>query len=463
MSLQLNKSSGCISLGDNEDTYRLRIVYPLGKKDSWVLKVLDFKSNRQFLKELSYDEALNHPALQNAITQISFEDQTEEIGDLLLNGFASRFPWKCEFKFVGKLTPSTSADKLIGFSSYHPDQANNLMLRLSNAKYHSSGWFLLECVGKLNEGDILDEQLLATSKAIEREIAERTNAATAMENRMNDLEAAIPKRPVSEDQITQIVAEIADLRKNAEFLARQLQMTKEQDLKRLEDDFTDFQQAFQSKVDALTNDLTDLRSKIAALTQQVTQLSQDFQSSQDQKYGGQFDGSAILTEQMFKRRLVEWTYHSVGDSKWKLLWKSTFTSNMNSAFHASCDNKGSTLVVIRGNSFIFGGFASWSWTQNGAAVHDPHAFIFSLKNPQGTPPVKFPSNNGTGTVYHHASYGPAFGPNPDLSLAANGTVNFNFSECFSVLRRVTSTQPNNFFTGSTPHQIQDIEVFYLPS
>ena len=54
-----------------------------------------------------------------------------------------------------------------------------------------------------------------------------------------------------------------------------------------------------------------------------------------------------------------------------------------SDFHAKCDNKGTTITVIRSSDgFIFGGFADKTWTSSakGYCKSDKY-FLFTLKSP----------------------------------------------------------------------------------
>ena len=63
-------------------------------------------------------------------------------------------------------------------------------------------------------------------------------------------------------------------------------------------------------------------------------------------------------------------------------------------FHRKCDGHARLLVAARSESgFWFGGFSSVpfnSTTNKNAYVEDPTAFLFSMTNPHGTPPVMCP-------------------------------------------------------------------------
>ena len=51
----------------------------------------------------------------------------------------------------------------------------------------------------------------------------------------------------------------------------------------------------------------------------------------------------------------------------------------NSTFHSICDNKGPTLVIIKANNRVFGGYTKLAWdTSGGWKGNDPTAFIFRV-------------------------------------------------------------------------------------
>ena len=63
------------------------------------------------------------------------------------------------------------------------------------------------------------------------------------------------------------------------------------------------------------------------------------------------------------------TLFNAGESGW---------SNV-SAFHASCDDKGPTIVLIRtSDGKSYGGYTSVSWVENGSHQPDEHAFLFRM-------------------------------------------------------------------------------------
>lgn len=54
-------------------------------------------------------------------------------------------------------------------------------------------------------------------------------------------------------------------------------------------------------------------------------------------------------------------------------------------FHTCCDNRGPTLIVVRANNRIFGGYTSCSWDQYNTWMTDTKSFLFSIDNNEKYP------------------------------------------------------------------------------
>ena len=75
---------------------------------------------------------------------------------------------------------------------------------------------------------------------------------------------------------------------------------------------------------------------------------------------------SIISEEKYDSYLKEW----VGDYKWRLLYRASEHGYRAESFHDYCDNKGSTLVVIKSSGgWIFGGYTTRSWSTNGILNH----------------------------------------------------------------------------------------------
>ena len=70
-----------------------------------------------------------------------------------------------------------------------------------------------------------------------------------------------------------------------------------------------------------------------------------------------------IVSQQYDAKLREWLGN---DYKWKLLYRASEHDYTNESFHEYCDNKGSTLVVIKSsNGCVFGGYTTQSWGGRG--------------------------------------------------------------------------------------------------
>ena len=130
-----------------------------------------------------------------------------------------------------------------------------------------------------------------------------------------------------------------------------------------------------------------------------------------------FEGSRILLNDDHQ----EWLYEAVSDASDssevgdsdivpKLLYECTGGSKYGKAFHKACDAKGPTVTIVRcTNGYIFGGYNPGSWTSYGGHKRAENAFLFSLVNPVGAPPMKYKVKNPDRAVYNHPDSGPCFG------------------------------------------------------
>ena len=50
-------------------------------------------------------------------------------------------------------------------------------------------------------------------------------------------------------------------------------------------------------------------------------------------------------------------------SYWKRCWRASVDGWAASTFHSGCDNKGPTVTIIKVGQYIFGGYASVSWSK----------------------------------------------------------------------------------------------------
>merc|ERR1712190_222984 len=94
-------------------------------------------------------------------------------------------------------------------------------------------------------------------------------------------------------------------------------------------------------------------------------------------------------------------------------------------FHQKCDGKGRTITIVKSEyqDHIFGGYTSKSWHGNNTYTPDNDAWLYSLRNTNGTPKnFKIIQNYGN-AMYGNNGYGPTYGGNFDLCIENNCNTN----------------------------------------
>ncbi|CAF1200424.1 unnamed protein product [Adineta steineri] len=153
------------------------------------------------------------------------------------------------------------------------------------------------------------------------------------------------------------------------------------------------------------------------------------------------------------------------DQRWESIYIATKDGSDASTFHRLCDNQGPTMVIIRSTGgYLFGGYASQSWSSNGSYTNAPNSFLFLLTNANGSQPTKFLYNNNGYAFYNHPAYGPAYGGSHDLHICDKSNANNN---SYCNMSGESSSYPNTLglgvvtFTGAKNFQTTEIEVFKL--
>ena len=100
----------------------------------------------------------------------------------------------------------------------------------------------------------------------------------------------------------------------------------------------------------LLKDLDAIRCKDSAIRVKISQYRYNSLSVLLPK--------SSIVENQYDEYLREW----IGDYKWKLLYRASEHNYTAKSFHDYCDDKGSTLVMIKSSKgFIFGGYTTQSW------------------------------------------------------------------------------------------------------
>jgi len=147
-----------------------------------------------------------------------------------------------------------------------------------------------------------------------------------------------------------------------------------------------------------------------------------------------------------------------------LLWRGTRDGFAASTFHSLCDNKGSTLTVVKATTgYIAGGYASVSWASREGSVFDSNAFLFTLTNPSNMP-LKLAVTNSNGALRDEMTYGPTFGYGADLHISDNSVHNMNnhiYSTSYSYPNGNSGYAGGMFMLGANPFQVAEVEVFVV--
>ena len=110
----------------------------------------------------------------------------------------------------------------------------------------------------------------------------------------------------------------------------------------------------------------------------------------------------------------------------ELLYRATDENRWTAAdFHAHCNNRGPTIVLIKvkDTNRRCGGFTMATWSSEILTKADPHAFIFSLDLMQ-----HYQVRNPANAIRTDSRYGPMFGTNHNLSVIYEP---FNTRGCYS--------------------------------
>ncbi|CAF4563111.1 unnamed protein product, partial [Didymodactylos carnosus] len=135
---------------------------------------------------------------------------------------------------------------------------------------------------------------------------------------------------------------------------------------------------------------------------------------------GVFSRTTLLNDEQ-QLKLNE--FYGKNDQHWQLIYKASRDGFSAADFHRHSDKQGPTMTVIRSTGcYLFGGYASTSWTSSEGCRDAKNSFLFLLTNANGSPPTKFVCNNKGIGIFNHWAYGPIFGDN-DLWIHGDSNAN----------------------------------------
>ncbi|CAB4377965.1 unnamed protein product [Rhizophagus irregularis] len=106
-----------------------------------------------------------------------------------------------------------------------------------------------------------------------------------------------------------------------------------------------------------------------------------------------------------------------------LLYRAIRDGNAPAAFHAKCDNKGATIVVVKvtNSKQIVGGYNPLYWNTSNSWKSTYDSFLFSFTNKDNLQSAKVGYSNGNAySVFGHYNFGPVFGDGNDLGFNNEG-------------------------------------------
>jgi hypothetical protein len=169
-----------------------------------------------------------------------------------------------------------------------------------------------------------------------------------------------------------------------------------------------------------------------------------------------FPANSVLLTHHFFRLIQSW----MGAPRlWDLRYRATRDGFASANFHGCCDGIGSSVVVVRANGYLFGGYTSTSWSSSQSYQTSPGSFLFTLTNAYGKPHTVFHQKATTNHIYCHSSYGPTFGGGHDLCLSNGCNGNNNSYTAFPSTYNDSLGHGNTTFAGTYQFIVSEIEVF----
>ena len=214
------------------------------------------------------------------------------------------------------------------------------------------------------------------------------------------------------------------------------------------------------KIDKLNSD-TNYEIRIYTLYNNINSICSEIKKIKTNKVN---IDSLILNESKrcdeFMNKIYEWT----GGKNIELLYRGTRDGMSANVFRNKCDNKGSTIILIKNDKKnIFGGYASIDWKGGNGNYHSaPDSFIFTLTNIYKISPTKFPNSDTNHSIYDESRYGPIFGKcGHDIYI---GFSSYQHKSYFPISYKDVLGKGYSIFTGDTNTNyilLEEIEVFKL--
>jgi hypothetical protein len=162
-----------------------------------------------------------------------------------------------------------------------------------------------------------------------------------------------------------------------------------------------------------------------------------------------FFKTTILNVKKFKNTLIERTKCE----KWKLIYKAKINSFSSKMIHDLCDNKNSTLIIIKDNeNKIFGGYNHYHWSSNNEKKNFKNGFLFIIN---GNDIIKFDKQKNQKNIINNKNFGPVFGN--DLIIQNN--CNLDYSNVLNIGYSYINLNNVNNNLLKKSFRVTDLEVF----
>ena len=138
-----------------------------------------------------------------------------------------------------------------------------------------------------------------------------------------------------------------------------------------------------------------------------------------------------------------------------LIYRASRDGNTAAAFHAKCDNKGATMVVVKvpNSEQIVGGYNPLYWDSSDSHKSTRDSFIFSFKNRNNFKSNKVSYSDGYDSVGGYLDYGPIFG--------SSGNLSYRFDNSWNWCSNSTPKCYSNIDSAHTDVKAEDYEVFQV--
>jgi len=175
-----------------------------------------------------------------------------------------------------------------------------------------------------------------------------------------------------------------------------------------------------------------------------------------------FAESAILQDREHQELIELCEFNQ--DAKFKLVYKTynRFPGGDIKDFHKICDNLQNTLIIVKSNKAVFGGFTSLDWSGENVSKQDANAFIFSLRNKYNRP-LKLSCSPGAVAIRCRPDCGPIFGLHDlminDLKQYEKNCSSFLNNNYKNEYFELNKKNPHTFLSGFYKFCVHEMEVY----